>query len=174
MMLTRRRLLKFGASASLLALAPVGLGTAWAQKAPDFGAPASLVIHTSAGPQRLQVEIADTPAKRQYGLMGREQLDKNAGMLFVFDGEQSAHNGFWMFQTLIALDIAFIDADGRIVAIETMPPCPSTSPRECPAYLPGAAYHTALEVNAGYFAERGIELGDCVAAPGMAGSCAPS
>ncbi|SER82171.1 hypothetical protein SAMN04487958_103158 [Vreelandella subterranea] len=145
----------------------------WAQATPDDAETLSLAIHTQQGPHRLDVELADTLAERQRGLMQREHLPAKRGMLFVFDNERSANNGFWMYQTLIPLDIAFIDAAGRIVAIDTMQPCESSSPADCPSYAPGAAYHAALEVNAGYFAERGIGVGDCVSVPALTGFCQP-
>jgi uncharacterized membrane protein (UPF0127 family) len=131
----------------------------------------SLAIHSAQGPHRLSVEVAQTQAQRQKGLMGRERLPADHGMLFTYAREQSARNGFWMYRTLIALDIAFIDSAGTIVAIMTMPPCKSSSPSDCRAYAPGKPYHAALEVNAGYFEQRGIAVGDCVSLPGNAGAC---
>lgn len=76
-----------------------------------------------------------------------------------------------MYRTRIPLDIAFIDARGRIAAIETMQPCRSDSPADCPATLAGVTYVAALEVNAGFFAEHGIGLGDCVVWPGRPPGC---
>ena len=72
---------------------------------------------------------------------------------------------------LAPASIVVVDGEGRIVAINTMPPCESDAPQECPSYPAGAAYHAALEVNAGYFAERGIQVGDCVSVPALAGFC---
>jgi uncharacterized membrane protein (UPF0127 family) len=103
--------------------------------------------------------------------MERTTLGADSGMLFVYDRRQSARSAFWMYRTLIPLDIAFIDGDGRIVSLQTMPPCEAGKPAQCPTYAPGRAYHAALEVNAGYFAERGISEGDCVSAPVLAGQC---
>ena len=172
---TRRTLLK----ASLLlplaaALLPMSLlsSFAWGQATKEMQTLA-LAIHSEGGPHRLDVEVAETSSQRQRGLMGRESLPEAQGMLFRFENEQSASNAFWMYNTLIPLDIAFIDASGRIVAINTMPPCETTSPSECPSYPAGAAYHSALEVNGGYFAERGIKVGDCVSIPEDAGFCQP-
>ena len=125
-----------------------------------------LAVHGAEGPHRLDVEVARTSAQRQRGLMGRESLPANHGMLFMYPREQSGRNGFWMFQTLIPLDIAFINSEGTIVAIKTMQPCGSSSPSDCRSYTPDVPYVAALEVNAGYFAKRGIRMGDCVALPG--------
>ncbi|MFN2408848.1 MAG: DUF192 domain-containing protein [Halomonas sp.] len=171
MTMNRRSLLK----ASLLLPLSLWLPgpSLWAQTTPDDAETLSLAIHTQQGPHRLEVELADTLAERQRGLMEREHLPEKRGMLFVFKRERSADNGFWMYRTLIPLDIAYIDDAGRIVAIDTMQPCESSSPSACRSYVPGAAYHSALEVNAGYFDERGIGVGDCVSVPALTGFCQP-
>lgn len=108
----------------------------------------------------LHVEIASTALARRRGLMGRESLPAYAGMLFRFDPAASASQGFYMYRTLIPLDIAFLDADGRVLALRTMTPCASRDPRRCPLYRPGEAYAAALEVNAGFFDRHGVEVGD--------------
>lgn len=103
------------------------------------------------------VEIADTDAERQMGLMGRAALAEGTGMLFVFDAEQP--RSFWMKDTLIPLSIAYIDAQGRIVDIQDMQPLDETPhPSAAPAQY-------ALEVNQGFFAARGIQVGDLVELP---------
>lgn len=172
---TRRQMLKASLGLSLVALFPGALlGTlAWAEADDETTDRLSLAIHSESGPHRLDVEVARTPAQRQQGLMEREHLPEQSGMLFRFEQEQPAGNAFWMYRTLIPLDIAFIDKAGRIVAINTMPPCESETPRDCPSYPAGAPYYTALEVNGGYFAERGIQVGDCVSVPKQAGFCQP-
>ncbi|WP_245184381.1 DUF192 domain-containing protein [Halomonas salinarum] len=128
----------------------------------------TLAIHGAHGPSRLKVELAESPQQRANGLMGREHLAPGAGMLFLYSRPQSPDSGFWMYRTLIPLDIAFIDSQGRIAAIRQMPPCNSEAPGECRAYRAGVTYLAALEVNAGYFAERGIKVGDCVSLPAQA------
>ncbi|MCB8887986.1 DUF192 domain-containing protein [Vreelandella malpeensis] len=169
MTLSRRQLIKAALGTSLLASVPLLSTSVFATDSEAATLP--LTIHTKQGPHRLDVEVAETVAQRQQGLMGREHLPEARGMLFRFEREQPANNAFWMYKTLIPLDIAFIDGEGRIVAINTMPPCESDSPRECPAYPAGAAYRSALEVNAGYFEARGIQVGDCVSVPALAGFC---
>lgn len=178
---TRRALLKASLALPLVTLAPLAwVGQALSSEGVNSEGEASplerraLAIHSEQGPHRLSVEVAQTQAQRQKGLMGREVLPADHGMLFTYEREQSAHNGFWMYRTLIALDIAFIDSDGMVVAIKTMSPCESSSPSDCRAYAPGQPYHAALEVNAGYFAERGIKVGDCVSVPYEAGFCQPA
>lgn len=130
-----------------------------------------LEIHVDAERHRLEVELARTSAERQKGLMERDYLDPDTGMLFLYDEAQPAQAGFWMYRTRIPLDIAFIAADGRIAALHTMQPCPSRNPYDCPVTVAGATYHAALEVNAGYFEERGIEEGACVTWPGRQDGC---
>lgn len=168
MLLTRRRLL--GAALTLPAAALMPVPWLWA-KAPEVAERRTAVIHTAQGPHRLDVEVAKTPAQREQGLMGRDALGADQGMLFVYGRVQSRRRAFWMYRTRIPLDIAFIDSDGRIVDLKTMPPCESARPAKCPSYTPDSAYYAALEVNAGYFAERGIGKDDCVSASVLADRC---
>ena len=115
----------------------------------------TVTIETTQGPVRVDVEIADSDEERQVGLMNRESLPADAGMLFVF--EEDVEFGFWMKNTLIPLSIAFADADGEIVRILDMEPCEADP---CTVYEPGATYRTALEVNQGAFADWGVAEGD--------------
>lgn len=114
-----------------------------------------VVIETRAGEQEVAVEVADTNAERQRGLMERTSLAADAGMVFLFPSETSG--GFWMKNTLIPLSIAFYDADGRIVRILDMEPCRGDP---CPVYDPGVAYVGALEVNQGAFRRWNVSEGD--------------
>lgn len=165
MHLNRRAFLTASLAMPLLALAwPLSALATTSEMAPLERMP--LAVHGAEGPHRLDVEVARTSGQRQRGLMGRESLPADHGMLFMYSREQSGRNGFWMFQTLIPLDIAFINREGTIVAIRTMQPCGSSSPSDCRSYTPDTPYAAALEVNAGYFAKRGIRVGDCVALPG--------
>ena len=113
----------------------------------------------------LRVEVAATEQQRAVGLMERPRLAPDQGMLFTYDAPQPAEAGFWMFHTRIPLDIAFLDAEGRIVAIRGMEPCESPDPRWCPSYAPGVEYRAALEVNRGYFEQHGIGVGARVLLP---------
>jgi uncharacterized membrane protein (UPF0127 family) len=103
----------------------------------------------------IAVEVADTPAEREQGLMGRRSLPADEGMVFTWP--QDHRGAFWMKDTLIPLSIAFYAADGRIVRILDMTPCP-TEP--CDLYDPGVAYRGALEANEGAFRRWGISEGD--------------
>lgn len=131
-----------------------------------------LVIHAGEATHRLTVEVARTPAQRSRGLMAREALAEDAGMLFLYPRRQPPWGSFWMYRTRLPLDIAFLDATGRVAALHTMQPCDSADPGDCPSTQAGVPFRAALEVNAGYFAARGIAVGDCVTWPGQQGGCA--
>jgi uncharacterized protein len=115
----------------------------------------TVLIHGDESETEVEVEIADTTEERARGLMGRESLPDDAGMLFVFS--QPNAGGFWMKDTLIPLSIAFVRSDGRIVRILDMEPCRRDP---CPVYDPGVTYVRALEVNRGAFKRWGVEEGD--------------
>jgi uncharacterized protein len=110
-------------------------------------------INTARGERvEVRVEIADEETEQKRGLMERTALAEDAGMLFVFPGERPL--SFWMKDTLIPLSIAYIDGDGGIVDIQDMQPLDeSPHPSAAPAQY-------ALEVNQGFFAERGVQVGD--------------
>ena len=107
----------------------------------------------------LHVEIAETTRQRRIGLMGRESLPEDQGMLFLYSMERPGSAPFHMHRTLIPLDIAFFDAQGAIVAILQMQPCTEPVAGGCRKYSPGVPYFGALEVNQGLFAAWGIENG---------------
>lgn len=105
------------------------------------------------------LEVANSPEKRAVGLMGRESLGHDRGMLFVFEREQVL--GFWMKNTLIPLDIVFIDIELTVVDVQTMRPEHETAP-DLPVYTSAAPALFAVEVNEGAAAGCGIEPGDTV------------
>ena len=105
----------------------------------------------------LQVRIAETDRSRQAGLMGVRRLSDLEGMAFVFTSPVS--EPFWMENTLIPLDIAFWDTQGRIVKILTMAPCRA---HPCHLYFPGVDYVGAVEMNAGLLQRSGVAPGDTV------------
>lgn len=113
--------------------------------------------HTVAlpvGSHLFQVELADTPESRERGLMFRQELERDSGMLFIFD--ESAPRAFWMKNTSVPLSIAYIDARGRILEIHDMEPYSLEPVRS----RSPARY--ALEVNRGRFLEVGVTPGDVV------------
>ena len=102
----------------------------------------------------VNAEVADTPAARERGLMFREHLPDGEGMLFVFDDTQT--RSFWMRNTYIPLDIAFLDSDLRIVDIQQM------EPESEEFYESAEPAMFALEVPQGWFEAQGISQGDQV------------
>lgn len=102
----------------------------------------------------VQIEIADSPKEREKGLMNREALAHDTGMLFVFKEPQML--SFWMKNTKIPLDIIFFDADGNFVNGLTMEPC---TENPCPTYKAAALAAYALEVPKGYRADKKIGTG---------------
>jgi hypothetical protein len=117
------------------------------------------------------LEIAKTASERRTGLMGRIRLPENAGMLFSYPSERSPERGFWMHNTLIPLDIAFLDSEGVIVSIRHMLPCTSSKPGNCPTYPAGKFFWHAVEMNAGYFSAKGIDTGDRLEWPATGENC---
>ncbi len=125
----------------------------------DGGVSTATIVLTEDGGSRqeLTVELARTAGERNRGLMGREELPDNRGMLYVFP--QDTETAFWMKDTLIPLSIAFIAADGTILDVQEMEPLSEEKHR------PPAPYRYALEVNQGWFEERGFGTGDRVEIP---------
>jgi uncharacterized membrane protein (UPF0127 family) len=106
------------------------------------------------GNQTIQAEIVATPADRQQGLMFRESMPANHGMLFVFD--DVASHCFWMKNTPLPLTIGFIDAAGKLINTLDMAPFDESS--HCPTKP--AKY--ALEMNKGWFAKHNVKIGAVV------------
>ena len=109
------------------------------------------VIKLEIDGHKLSTEVARAPEEQSRGLMYRRKLGKNDAMLFVY--EKPSRLSFWMKNTFVPLSIAFIDGDHRIVHIEDMAPQTTTSHRSSKPAL------YALEVNRGWFDERGITVG---------------
>jgi uncharacterized protein len=107
------------------------------------------------GSPRLQLELATTPEQQQRGLMFRQSLPDDQGMLFVFQRPSTAP--FWMHNTLIPLSIAYIDGDGTIVDIQDM------QPQSDDLHPPARPYSYALEVNQGWYANNGVAVGNVFA-----------
>lgn len=103
---------------------------------------------------KLIVEIADTELKRAAGLMFREKLGDNEGMLFVFDNEQKV--SFWMKNTAIPLSIAFIDKNFAITEILDL------KPNDLKSKKSKKKVKYALEVNKNYFIKNDIKAGDVI------------
>lgn len=106
----------------------------------------------------IKVELAKDPYTWAKGLMFREFIPKDSGMLFIFPDE--AKRSFWMKNTLIPLDIIFISKDKKIVDIkENFEPC-SQPQTNCPPYFSTSPAMYVLEVNAGIAKDYGLGIGD--------------
>lgn len=118
-----------------------------------------LAINSSAGVREFEVEVASTDAQRKIGLMNRKSIDENKGMLFIFDS--SGYVNFWMKNTLIPLDIVFIDSSGYIKHIaHDAKPCTSSNDRDCPLYNSAAPVKYVLELKATMTDKLDIKEGD--------------
>lgn len=157
---TRRAFLT-GAVAALAA-GGAGLTARAGGGAGSGGFPTSLLIIDSAGGRHaFRVELADTPARRTQGLQHRRSLAPDAGMLFLFDRPQAV--SMWMKDTLIALDMLFIGAEGVIRQIAA-----DSRPLSLRVISSPGAVKAVLEVRAGTAARLGIRPGDRVAYPALA------
>jgi uncharacterized membrane protein (UPF0127 family) len=122
--------------------------TAWSQGQPQQGLPR---VSLSAGMHQIDAQLAATPEQRSMGLMHRQDMRPNEGMLFVFD--QPAGQCFWMKNTLLPLSAAFLADDGTVVNVEDMKP--QTLDSHCSA----KPVRYVLEMHQGWFARRGIRPG---------------
>jgi uncharacterized membrane protein (UPF0127 family) len=104
-----------------------------------------------------KVEVVDTPQTREKGLMFRKELSDDRGMLFVFESESNL--SFWMKNTLIPLDILFINANLTIVEVQHMVPCVDDPCASYPSKEP-AMY--ALEIAANESVKNGINIGQSI------------
>ncbi|MSO70859.1 MAG: DUF192 domain-containing protein [Alphaproteobacteria bacterium] len=114
-----------------------------------------LDIETKAGKYSFDIELALTPEQQAQGLMYRQKLATDAGMLFLYDHEQPLL--MWMANTFIPLDMLFIAADGKIVNIAER-----TVPHSTVTIGSGALAQAVLELNGGTSARLGIGVGDRV------------
>lgn len=108
-------------------------------------------VQLTAGIHLITAELAVNDATRARGLMFRQSLPPNHGMLFVFD--RKAVQCMWMRNTLIPLSVAFVDDDGTIVNIEDMRPHDESS------HCARQPVRYALEMSQGWFAQKGVQPG---------------
>ena len=106
---------------------------------------------------KVTVELATKPDQRQQGLMFRQEMDEDAGMLFIFPEDNAT--GFWMKNTYIPLDIAYISAEGRVLEIKAAKPLDET------LLAPAGPYRYTLEVNAGWFLRHNLGPGATIHLP---------
>ncbi|WP_438839682.1 DUF192 domain-containing protein [Aromatoleum toluclasticum] len=135
----------FGRCAAIVAMAGACLPAARAELP---------MVELGAGMYRIEAELAHTDQARQIGLMNRTAMPLQHGMVFAF--AQDARHCMWMKNTLIPLSVAFMDREGRILNVAEMKP--QTEDSHCAA----APARFALEMNAGWFAARGIGAGTVI------------
>jgi uncharacterized membrane protein (UPF0127 family) len=107
---------------------------------------------------RVRADVADTEEARARGLMFRETLSEDEGMLFTFD--RPRRYGFWMKNVRVALDIIWLDDRGQVVwMVESAPPCEA---EPCPMFVPEAKASFVVEVAGGFALRHGVAVGDTV------------
>ena len=119
-----------------------------------FGA-GTLSIESANGKHDFNIEVARTPDQHRQGLMFRQKLAPDAGMLFIYESEQPV--SMWMSNTLIPLDMLFIAADGKVVRVAER-----AVPRSEEIISSGRPVLLVLEVNGGIASKLGIKPGDRV------------
>jgi uncharacterized protein len=135
---------------------------------------AGLVLATNAGAQsqawvtfpngtKVSVEVADTETDRARGLMFRKSLAPDQGMRFLFE-ERGVHS-FWMKNTLLSLDILWLDSRGTIVSIAHAVPRCTVEP--CPHYTPDSEACAVVEVMSGFAKQHDVKKGDRVRFEGV-------
>ncbi|PZQ52287.1 MAG: hypothetical protein DI556_01105 [Rhodovulum sulfidophilum] len=135
-----------------LAALLIGLGAGSAAAADGVCDPTQVDIRDADGSARVTVEVVDTPATRERGLMFRESMPRYSGMLFVYEYPQPVY--FWMENTLIPLDMLFFDASGRLERIHE-----NAVPHDRTPIPGGQDIRFVLELNAGMAKTLDIEPG---------------
>ena len=116
----------------------------------------NITFNTASGSFVYAVEVSDNRDARMQGLMERESLDEDKGMLFIFEEERIP--AFWMKNMKIPLDIIFLDKDYKVVDyFENVPACKADP---CPHYLPSINSKYVVELNAGTISTIGLKRGD--------------
>jgi uncharacterized membrane protein (UPF0127 family) len=112
-----------------------------------------VLVETGSSQYRFEVEVADDAAERSEGLMFRESLADNAGMLFLY--QETRLVDFWMKNTPLSLDIVFVREDGTIARIAE-----NTTPMSQDLIPSGEPVRAVLEVKAGTMHQLGVKAGD--------------
>ncbi|MCW4114469.1 DUF192 domain-containing protein [Aurantimonas sp. MSK8Z-1] len=127
-----------------------------------FAGASTAVLTTKSGEHRISVEVVDTPQSREVGLMNRESLPADSGMLFVF--QENRPVAFWMKNTLIPLDMLFMDPTGKVTHIAT-----NAQPLSLDLVPSGGPATYVLEINGGAAARYGVAVGDRLTHPAIKG-----
>jgi len=144
---------RFGLAVSIFCL--IILCRSPKKEKPNVIQPEPTKINLVINKVRISVEVANNPEERTTGLMYRSGLEPDQGMLFVFD--EAGIYPFYMKNTKIPLSIAFIDKDGIIIDIQQMTPLDEQT-----LHFPAKPFLFSLEVNQGWFLQKGIKEGDTV------------
>lgn len=128
----------------------------------DSGTPGTLptrqvTVEQGGTSAQLTVELATTEVQREQGLMYRQEMADDRGMLFLFTSD--GQTGFWMKNTYIPLTIAYLDAGGRVLELRDGRPLDET------ILTPARPYRLVLEVNQGWFQRHGLGVGAVVHLP---------
>jgi len=142
----------------IVTLAGIAIACSTGTRSSSYSGPLRISVHLPDG-TTIAAETATTPKQQARGLMFRKNLAHDHGMIFMFTDQTP--RGFWMYNTLIPLDIIWIDANQRIVFISAnTPPCPSRNPTECPNYGVGIPAQYVLELAAGQAMKHNLKVGE--------------
>lgn len=151
--------MRFWGLAAALALAACSGSTAEgdgngkpAAAASESDPPAQVLFHVASGDIAVTVEIADSPPERSKGLMNRQSLEHDHGMIFIFPGDDT--QSFWMKNTLIPLDMIFVNSALEVVGVVA-----NAEPLTLTARTVGIPSAYVVEVNGGFAAANGIGAG---------------
>ncbi len=114
-------------------------------------------VRMQVGSKTYTLEIAETNVQRVRGLMERDTMPRDRGMIFLFPSDRT--EGFWMKNTRIPLDILYIDQAGKVVSVRQM------KPYDLSSYNPDGPYRYAIELNAGQAQQAGVAAGSVIAIP---------
>lgn len=117
----------------------------------------AVTVSQGATSQKLTVELALSATEQQQGLMYRQEMPESRGMLFIMDRQMTS--GFWMKNTYLPLDIAYLDAEGTVLDI--IPGVPLSEE----IHRPASPYWNVLEVNRGWFERHDLGIGAKVSIP---------
>lgn len=116
------------------------------------------VVRVTYRGRTVRAYLADSFAKKAFGLMYRDRLEKGRGMLFVLGKESRTEASLWMLNMRFSIDAVWMDRRGKVVDVaENMKPCPSIL--RCRTYTPASKAKYVLELNAGSARELGIRRG---------------
>lgn len=143
---------------TLASCTPTGNASLSKEKSPAGLDQGVVVVTTSRGTHQITVEIARSDKEQAYGLMNRQSLDPDRGMIFPYDPPQDV--SFWMRDTFIPLDLIFIAPGGKVARIEE-----SSVPLSLEPIPSGQRVEAVLEIVGGRASDLGIEQGDRVVWP---------